>query len=61
MGCIRIIAVDRKPVGVLYDAMEKELRHFVRVLAQNGLFLGGMRWWSQSWNEVDFVYKENSV
>jgi hypothetical protein len=58
MGCIRIIAVDQKPQGVSYDAVVTELHHFVRVLAQNGLFLGCLRWWSQSWNEVDFFFNE---
>lgn len=56
MGCARIIAVDRQPPGVSMDGVEKELHHVVRVIAQNGFFLGDML--KLSFNDVHF-YSES--
>ncbi|KAI2508247.1 methyltransferase [Fragilaria crotonensis] len=56
MGCARIIAVDRQPLGVSMDGVEKELHHVVRVIAQNGFFLGDML--KLSFNDVHF-YSES--
>ena len=60
MGCIRMIAVDRRPPGVSDDIVEKELHHVVRVLAQDGFFLGLARHWTMQFKEVHFVSNQTS-
>ena len=54
-GCVRMIAVDRRPPGVSDDVVKKELHHAVGVVAQNAYFLEEGRSWSKKFDAFHFV------
>ena len=59
MGCIRLIAVDRKPPDLSVETLETELLHFAKVLAQQGLFMGQSPYGLPK--EIHFFHNETAL